>query len=374
LEHHSSERFPFHPKASLHLRYLLEEALKQGYTIESLNGFSEFNRPGYKISDHGTGREMMIIGQNQYPDLSHAAKYLSKHKYLAYELFRKHRIPTPKTLCFHSLQEFEWLWNNEFGLQRIAIKPENKGLGKDVFLETHEEAVMKAADFIIQKYKKRGLIQEYVPGHDLRIQVIGGKFFAACRRIPANVVGDGVQTIQQLLEQKNLEKSRLKAKILIIINDETMHLLKEQELHIDSIPEKNRHVQLRKAANIGIGGDPVDVTDQVHGEFHNLAEKISGIFEVKNFAMDCITEDESKSIHEGKASLLEINAPSMWGLHHFAFGTKRNVALAILDAYFHPQYFNPKAAKYVITSQNTREHFMIPEGQAPYSPRSVLSS
>lgn len=345
----SPESHAFHPKASLHLRYLLEEALQQGYLIESLGGFHEFNRPGYKIIDPRTGREMMIIGQNQYPDLSHAAKYLSKHKFLAYELFRKHGIDTPKTYCFHTLEEFQYIWKESFHENRIVIKPENKGLGKDVFLETDKTAVIKAAQYILEKYKKRGLMQEFVPGHDLRIQVVGGKFFAACRRIPAHVIGNGLDTVEKLIEQKNKEKAIYKAKNLIIITDESHILLREQGLDMHSIPETNRHVRLRKAANIGIGGDPIDVTDQVHHEYYALAEKLSGIFGAKNFAMDFVTEDESKPLQEGHSSLLEINAPSMWGLHHFALGMKRNVALAILDAHFSPETFNPKDIKYVFS-------------------------
>ena len=315
----------------------------------------------------------MIIGQNQYPDLSHAAKYLSKHKYLAYELFKKHDIPTPKTFCFHTLEEFQHLWKNEFQNKRIVIKPENKGLGKDVFLETNEAAVIRAAQFILEKYKKRGLIQEFVPGHDLRLQVVGGKFFAACRRIPANVVGNGLNTIEQLIEQKNAEKAVYKAKNLITIHNETSSLLTEQGLEMTSIPEINRHVRLRKAANIGIGGDPIDVTEQVHYEYYALAEKLSKIFGAKNFAMDFVTEDEAKSLHEGNSSLLEINAPSMWGLHHFARGTKRNVALAILDAHFFPEHFNPEAAKYLIEPRY-HQKITIPEAPVPYSPHSALSS
>jgi cyanophycin synthetase len=259
-------------------------------------------------------------------------------------------------------------------MKRIVVKPENKGLGKDVYLETNEESITRAAAFILEKYKKRGLMQEFVPGHDLRIQVIGGKFFAACRRIPANVRGNGIHTIRQLIEFKNLEKSKYKAKNLILVTDETQALLEEQGLHMDAIPESNRAIQLRKAANIGIGGDPLDVTHQVHHEYHSVAERISEVYGAKNFAMDFVTEDESKPISKGASSLLEINAPSMWGLHHFAMGTKRNVALAILDAHFHTQKFNPRDVKYIIQETNDHRAIRTPEVPTPYSPHSVLSS
>lgn len=373
MEHPSSGTFSLHPQASLHLRYLLEEALNQGYLIESLHHFAELNRLGHKIIDHKTGREMIVIGQNEYPDLSNSAKYLTKHKFLTYELFKKEHIPTPKTFCFHSLEEFQWLWETEFHLNRVVVKPENQGLGRDVFLEIHESAVLNSAEHILEKYQARGLIQEFVHGHDLRIQAVGGKFFAACRRVPANVIGNGINTVQELVHMKNREKAQFNAKNLIIVTKETHALLAEQGLKYKRIPEQNRHIRLRKASNVGIGGDPIDVTDSVHPEYHRLLEKISGILGVKTFALDFVVEDETKPFSEGNAHLLEINAPSMWGLHHFAMGTKRNVALGILDAHFHPQNFNPEAVKYLIRDVH-HQSLKTEAIRAPYSPHSTLSS
>lgn len=315
---------------------------------------------------------MIVIGQNEYPDLSHTAKYFTKHKFLTYELFKKESIPTPKTFCFHSLDEFQWLWESEFHLNRVVIKPENQGLGRDVFLETHESMVLNAAKSILEKYQGRGIIQEFVHGHDLRIQSVGGKFFAACRRIPANVVGDGLHTVQELVHQKNRLKSLFKAKNLIIVTKETHALLAEQGIKYKAVPEAGRHIRLRKAANVGVGGDPMDVTEAVHPDYHRLLEKLSEKLGMKNFALDFVVEDESKPLSAGRSFLLEINAPSMWGLHHFANGTKRNVALGILDAHFHPQHFNPKALKYLIDDE--QHHSMVEVTPAPYSPHSALSS
>jgi len=373
LEHPSHGTFSLHPQASLHLRYLLEEALNQGYLIESLHHFAELNRLGHKIIDHKTGREMIIIGQNEYPDLSHTAKYLTKHKFLTYELFRKEHISTPKTFCFHSLEEFQWLWEKELHLNRVVVKPENQGLGRDVFLETHESAVLQSAKSILEKYQGRGIIQEFVHGHDLRIQAVGGKFFAACRRIPANIIGNGINTVKELVHMKNREKSQFRAKNLIIVTKETHALLAEQGLKYKGIPEINRHVRLRKASNVGIGGDPIDVTESVHPEYHRLLEKLSAMLGMKTFALDFVVEDETKTLSEGNSHLLEINAPSMWGLHHFAMGTKRNVALGILDAHFHPQSFNPEAVKYLIRELHHRP-VMNREELTPYFPHSTLSS
>ena len=71
-------------------------------------------------------------------------------------------------------------------------------------------------------------------------------------------------------------------------------------------------------------------------------------FSVKIFASDYIVKDETKPFSPNNSYLLEINAHCLWAHHHFAEGQKRNVAAAILDAYFYPKTFNPKNKKYLI--------------------------
>lgn len=46
-------------------------------------------------------------------------------------------------------------------------------------------------------------METYHEGDDDGVLVVGDRVAAACRRVPANVVGDGVHTIQQLIDAKN---------------------------------------------------------------------------------------------------------------------------------------------------------------------------
>ena len=48
-------------------------------------------------------------------------------------------------------------------------------------------------------------------------------------------------------------------------------MLKEQGLRIDSIPEKGQQVFLRENSNVSTGGDSIDVTDDIHESYKQLA-------------------------------------------------------------------------------------------------------
>lgn len=329
------------------LRYLLLEAKKRDYAISLLPALLEGHRNIYQI-DHNK-KTMLIVGVNDYPDTSYCGEFITSCKLLTYKLVHKKGIPMPKTYHFTSLKEVEELWKKKFKKNPVVIKPDNSALGLDVYVNLKTIKDIQGATLnILKRYQKEGLIQEYKQGKDLRIQAVGGKLFAACIRVPAHVTGDGKSSINKLVREKNETKRRLNEYNVIKINKETKILLKEQKLKLSSVPEKGQPVKLKKIANIGQGGEAVDVTDRVHKNFNDLIKILAETFNVKTFATDFIVKDETMPLKPRNAYFLEINVPCMWAHHHFAKGQKRNVAAAILDAYFYPTSFNPKSRKYII--------------------------
>lgn len=52
------------------------------------------------------------------------------------------------------------------------------------------------------------LVESYIPGSDYRMLVVNDQSVAIARRIPAHVLGDGVHTIEELVEQVNRDPLR----------------------------------------------------------------------------------------------------------------------------------------------------------------------
>ena len=331
----------------INLQYLLLESKKRNYVVNAIPRNSKKGNDIYQITHNK--ETMTIISSNHYPDLSYYGNVLTIHKFLAYKMMQDLKVEIPRTFLFNSRGEAVRFWIKKFKQKQVVVKPEDKGLGIDVHIELSTlKAIRKAAATILKKHNGNGVIQEYIEGKDLRIQAVGGKLFAACIRIPANVIGDGKNSVINLINSKNVIKAKFNPGIVIKIDEETKTLLNEQKLNLQSIPKKGTFVKLKKAANIGLGGDPVDVTDELHESFYLITEKISKIFSVKTFAIDFVVKDTMRPLVPKNAYLLEINAPSLWAHHHFAQGKKRNVASAILDAYFYPDIFDPNSKGYLI--------------------------
>src|SRR5699024_10087409 len=94
-------------------------------------------------------------------------------------------------------------------------------------------------------------------------------------RVPPNIVGDGVHTIRQLIEEKNKIKRQNPRLIscLIEINDETLESIHLKGYVLDSVLGEGEQLFLSEISNISIGGDPISVTDTIPDSVKNLAVK-----------------------------------------------------------------------------------------------------
>ncbi len=90
----------------------------------------------------------------------------------------------------------------------VVVKPQdgNQGKGVTVNIATREQS---GSALMPPRGDQRGvLVERFVPGNDFRLLVVGDKLVAAARREPPQVIGDGVHTVRQLVEQVNGDPRR----------------------------------------------------------------------------------------------------------------------------------------------------------------------
>src|SRR5699024_12082912 len=90
------------------------------------------------------------------------------------------------------------------------------------------------------------IIEQYIKGDDTRVYVIDDKVAAAYKRVPLNVFGDGVSTINELVdEKKRIRKNNPYAKKHeIVINRSVLAYLDSQGYSIDTVPEEGQRILL----------------------------------------------------------------------------------------------------------------------------------
>ncbi|MDN6893843.1 bifunctional glutamate--cysteine ligase/glutathione synthetase, partial [Klebsiella pneumoniae] len=137
-----------------------------------------------------------------------------------------------------------------FAEQAFVIKPKstNYGLGITIFKEGASLEDYQAGLAIAFREDSSVLVEEFMPGTEYRFFVIDGEVQAIMLRVPANVIGDSIRTVKELVEEKNsdpLRGTNHRAPLeLIQLGELEQLMLKEQGLTIESVPQANQIVYL----------------------------------------------------------------------------------------------------------------------------------
>jgi cyanophycin synthetase len=164
--------------------------------------------------------------------------------------------------------------------------------------------------------------------------LIGGKFVGMVRRDEPAVKGDGVHTLQELMEEENKRPERMGPIFhKIIIDKEAEKELERQNIKLDEIPEAGRVVTFSQKTSRGCGGTTTEVTDTTHSDNIEMLEHVARFLNDPLVGVDLIMEDSAKSWKEQPHSgIIECNSLPFIDLHHYVlFGKPNNVAGKLWD-------------------------------------------
>jgi cyanophycin synthetase len=223
----------------------------------------------------------------------------------------------------------------------IVIKPldGNHGKGASINVKKWEDAVEGLA--YAKKYSHRVIVEKFITGYDFRVLVIDNKLVAAAKREPAHIKGDGIQTIQQLIDETNLDPKRgyghENVLTQIDVDRDTTDLLEKLNYTLETVPKKGEVVYLKSTANLSTGGTSIDVTDMMHPENIFLCERISRVIGLDICGVDIMAENLTQPLKENGGCILEVNAAPGFRMHLApSEGLPRNVAAPVIDMLYPP--------------------------------------
>jgi len=251
-------------------------------------------------------------------------------------LSRAH-IPVPKGVLIRNEEELnEALKDIQFP---VVIKPAdgNHGRGITTNISTFEDAIK--AFRLAATISKYVIVEEFICGFDYRFLVVDFKLVAVAKRTPAMVMGDGISTIAQLIEQTNTDPLRgdghEKVMTKITVDAVTENILAQRALTLDSVLTMGQILMLKDTANISTGGTSRDVTDLVHPETKFMAERIARLVNLDICGIDVVAKDINVPLTRNIGGIVEVNACPGLRMHlNPAKGFGRNVAEPIVDMLF----------------------------------------
>src|SRR5690625_4925156 len=156
-------------------------------------------------------------------------------KHLAKSYLQKAGVPTPKGVQFNkAINNDEILEITKELDHPLVVKPVFGSLGKGVFTNIQsDEELLKNIEYLRDNYEYDEIIvEQFINGEEYRVYVVGDKVAAATNRVPANVLGDGTSTIEELIEKKNeiRKENPYLATKLIKIDDSLLQFIESQGL------------------------------------------------------------------------------------------------------------------------------------------------
>ncbi len=223
----------------------------------------------------------------------------------------------------------------------IVIKPldGNHGKGASINVKTWEDAA--AGLIYAQQYSRRVIVEKFITGFDFRVLIIDNKLVAAAKRVPAHVVGNSRDTIQELIDITNSDPRRgyghENVLTEITVDRDTTDLLDKLNYTLNSIPKSGETVYLKSTANLSTGGTSIDVTDMMHPENIFLCERISRVIGLDICGVDIMAENLTQPLKENGGVILEVNAAPGFRMHLApSEGLPRNVASPVIDMLYPP--------------------------------------
>lgn len=307
----------------LSTQLLMFDAIQKGVAVEVLDRQDQFLKLTYR------GQIEYVKKANMTSRDNYVVPLMMENKTVTKKVLAKAGFNVPQGKEFDSKEEALSAYGYFMG-KGIVVKPKstNYGLGISIFKEGASQAAYEEAVRIAFSEDRSILVEEFISGTEYRFFVIDGKVKAIMLRVPANVCGDGVHSIAELVAIKNqdpLRGTNHRAPLqLIELGDIEKLMLQEQGVTPETILAEDQVVYLRENSNVSTGGDSIDMTDEMSECYKEIAAQAVEAMGAKISGIDLIIPDYQKVTTSASQDygIIEANFNPAMHMHVYPFAGK----------------------------------------------------
>ncbi len=308
----------------------------------------------YSLVQFGHGRHQKRIQATITSNTSHIAVDIASDKDETNRILADLGLPVPQQRLVYAERDAVRA-AERIGFP-VVVKPlnANHGRGVSIGVETSDE--VRSAYGQAREHSRGVLVETYLEGLDHRILVIDGEVVAVSKRVPGHVVGDGKSTVEELVDKVNADPRRGIGHEKVLTRLEFDHqadrLLARMGYNRSSVPVEGEVVNLRSTANLSTGGTAVDMTDSIHPDNRDMAQRAATAIGLDVCGVDFITNDITASYKDIGGGICELNAAPGFRMHTSpSEGTPRDAAGAVIDMLFPPNT-ERRVPIYAVTGTN----------------------
>lgn len=318
----------------LSTQILIKDSIKRGIEFKVLDRKENF------ISLRFNGKTEYVKQATKTSKDSYSTVLVMENKVVTKEVLKENKIRVPMGENYDSLEEAMKFYD-KFENKKIVIKPKstNFGIGISIFKDGFNKDDFRRALEIAFDNDNTVLVEEFIEGKEYRFLVIDDEVVGILHRVPANVCGNGVNNISELVKEKNKDSLRGKGYKTplekISLGEIEEMFLKAQGKDFTYVPDKDEIVYLRENSNVSTGGDSIDYTDKIDESYKEMAIKAAKAVGASICGVDMMITNINEKISEDNYGIIELNFNPAIHIHCYPYkGKNRNVGEKVLNLLF----------------------------------------
>ncbi|MFC0338545.1 Phosphoribosylglycinamide synthetase, ATP-grasp (A) domain [Kushneria avicenniae] len=323
LTHHLEEPKDFSAAPFFDLKHYIDEEI---LTHEATSRGIELIRRPSRMLEFTKGRQQVVFHINA-PRVPIDVHLMERDKLLVKELLRRNGLPTPAGEAFIDFQSGYGYFAQCKRPQ--VVKPSDGFASRGVTIDVTTPAQFRNA---WQKAKKVGrtvIIEDMIQGEEIRLYFHEGEFVEARLRAPAFIIGNGANTVAELIEAKNTYRAKNPVTIKGLIQQTPV--LEKAGRCLDDIPAKGEWVELGEGRMVAMGSDnlPLKVDESVL----EMATRAAHLLPSRACGVDMFVEELE---HSDGVWFTEINSstPNISAFHFPSTGLGTALAKRLLTHAF----------------------------------------
>lgn len=241
---------------------------------------------------------------------------LVKDKFKTSSLLIKNNIPVPKFAKIDSHDNVKNIINTMNKLDiyfPIVLKPIDGTFGIDVITNIDNEKELNESINSLKKKYKELMLEEQISGDCYRIFVFNNKVIDVIKREKPYVIGNGIHTVNELIEERNKEQEKLG--LFQTKNVSNLFIIK-QGYTLDTILEDKVKVYISNVINMHNGARisriPLDTIPQKNIDMFINTNKYLNIL---CSGLDYLSENITVDYDKNDSKILEVNGTPDTEIH-----------------------------------------------------------
>lgn len=324
-------------RASLRTTVFLDEAGKRGWERYCLvSAFGQINNFEIRNAGNSLFFEGLPLAEHRGNKISQIIDDKAKVK----SLLSKYNFPAIRGRAFWWFQKnYAVRWAEKNLKFPLVVKPRLGSISHHLTINISNPEDLKPAIEKANRYSPFFIVEEFLKDVvTYRVTAVDYSNLACVKRVPAHVIGNGKNTLAELIAIKNQDSRRGEPKqkdttlYKLVIDETSEKLVRAQSYGFDSVPESGKIVFLQEKVILDLGADLFEETGKMHPDNRKLFEELARRFGARLVGIDFLISDISLSWKSAPCAVLELNSLPYIDMHHFPTeGTPVNVAALVCD-------------------------------------------